>query len=153
MREGMVTVYASTDLKVAQPLIAAFEARYPGIRVHYQDLNTIELNQRFLAETAALGGKRPAPDAAFADVLWSTAMDLQIKLVNDGHAQRYASPERAGLPGWAVWRDEAWGTTFERRDRLQPPPPGRHAPAAQPQRAGAAAAGTRAALAWQGGDV
>jgi iron(III) transport system substrate-binding protein len=113
LREGMVTVYASTDLQVAQPLIAAFEARYPGIRVHYQDLNTIELNQRFLAETAALGGNRPAPGAAFADVLWSTAMDLQIKLVNDGHAQRYPSPERAGLPAWAVWRDEAWGTTFE----------------------------------------
>lgn len=113
LREGEVVVYASTDLKVAQPLIAAFEARYPGIRVRYEDLNTLELNQRFLAETAALGSGRPAPNAAFADVLWSTAMDLQIKLVNDGHAQRYASPERAGLPGWAVWRDEAWGTTFE----------------------------------------
>lgn len=113
LREGEVVVYASTDLKVAQPLIAAFEARYPGIRVRYEDLNTLELNQRFLAETAALGGGRPAPGAFYADVLWSTAMDLQIKLVNDGHAQRYASPERAGLPGWAVWRDEAWGTTFE----------------------------------------
>ncbi|WP_370641587.1 ABC transporter substrate-binding protein [Cupriavidus sp. MP-37] len=113
LREGMVTVYASTDLEVARPLIAAFEARYPGIRVHYQDLNTVELNQRFLAESAALSGRPPPPNAVFADVLWSTAMDLQIKLVNDGHAQRYASPERAGLPGWAVWRDEAWGTTFE----------------------------------------
>ncbi|WP_354684786.1 ABC transporter substrate-binding protein [Cupriavidus necator] len=112
-REGEVVVYASTDIQVARPLIAAFEARYPGIRVRYEDLNTLELNQRFLAETAALGGGRPAPGMVYADVLWSTAMDLQIKLVNDGHAQRYASPERAGLPGWAVWRDEAWGTTFE----------------------------------------
>lgn len=40
-------------------------------------------------------------------------MDLQIKLANDGHALRYASPERPGLPAWATWRDEAWGTTFE----------------------------------------
>ena len=39
--------------------------------------------------------------------------ELQIKLVNDGHALRYASPERTGLPAWAAWRDEAWGTTFE----------------------------------------
>lgn len=112
-REGAVTVYASTDLAVVQPLIRAFEARYPGVRVRYADLNTLELNDRFVAETAALGGHRPPRDAANADVLWSTAMDLQIKLVNDGYAQRYASPERAGLPGWAVWRDEAWGTTFE----------------------------------------
>ncbi|WP_193752460.1 ABC transporter substrate-binding protein [Cupriavidus sp. IDO] len=113
LREGVVSVYASADLEVAQPLITAFEARYPGIRVHYQDLNTIELNDRFLAESARPGNAQTAPGAEHADVLWSTAMDLQIKLVNDGHAQRYASPERAGLPGWAVWRDEAWGTTFE----------------------------------------
>ena len=104
-REGAVHVYASTDLDVAHPLVSAFEARYPGIRVRYEDLNTIDLNDRFLAETAR-GEQR-------ADVLWSTAMDLQFKLVNDGHAQRYASPERGGLPGWAVWREEAWGTTFE----------------------------------------
>ncbi|WP_317922985.1 MULTISPECIES: ABC transporter substrate-binding protein [unclassified Cupriavidus] len=113
LREGEVVVYGSTDLEVARPLITAFETRYPGIRVRYEDLNTVDLNQRFLAETAALGSSRPAPGARYADVLWSTAMDLQIKLVNDGNAQRYASPERAGLPGWAVWRDEAWGTTFE----------------------------------------
>lgn len=113
LREGMVTVYASTDLEVVQPLIRGFEARYPGVRVRYQDLNTLELHDRFLAESATLGAAAPARDAEFADVLWSTAMDLQIKLVNDGHAQRYDSPERGGLPAWAVWRDEAWGTTFE----------------------------------------
>lgn len=106
LREGAVTVYGSTDIEVARPLITGFEARYPGIRVHYEDLNTIRLHERFLAESAG-------PDGPRADVLWSTAMDLQIKLVNDGHAQRYASPERAGLPTWAVWRDEAFGTTFE----------------------------------------
>uniref|UniRef100_Q46VN8 Uncharacterized protein n=2 Tax=Cupriavidus TaxID=106589 RepID=Q46VN8_CUPPJ len=113
VREGAVHVYASTDLDVAQPLIRAFEARYPGIRVRYEDLNTIDLHERFLAETAALGKAQPVPDSGYADVLWSTAMDLQIKLVNDGYAQRYHSPERSGLPAWAVWRDEAWGTTFE----------------------------------------
>ncbi|CAG9182329.1 ABC transporter substrate-binding protein [Cupriavidus respiraculi] len=107
IQEGAVNVHASTDENIARPLIAAFEARYPGLRVRYRDLNTIELDRGFLADAA-----RPAsPD--HADVLWSTAMDLQIKLVNDGHALRYLSPERAGLPGWAVWRDEAWGTTFE----------------------------------------
>jgi iron(III) transport system substrate-binding protein len=110
MQEGSVNIYASTDLDVAQPLIGAFEARYPGLRVRYQDLNTVALNERFLAESAS-HGKPGAPDGA--DVLWSTAMDLQFKLVNDGYAQRYESPERASLPGWAVWRDEAWGTTFE----------------------------------------
>lgn len=112
-KEGAVTVFASTDLEVVQPLIRGFEARYPGVRVNYQDLNTLDLHERFLAESASLGQAQAGRDSAYADVLWSTAMDLQIKLVNDGHAQRYDSPERAGLPSWAVWRDEAWGTTFE----------------------------------------
>ena len=40
-------------------------------------------------------------------------MDLQMKLVEDGHAQPYRSPEALHLPAWAVYRDRAWGTTFE----------------------------------------
>src|SRR5205823_5974058 len=50
---------------------------------------------------------------ATADVLWSSAMDLQVKLVNDGYAARYDSPEARNLPSWAIWRNEAFGTTFE----------------------------------------
>ncbi|MDF3831402.1 ABC transporter substrate-binding protein, partial [Cupriavidus basilensis] len=112
LQEGTVNIHASTDVDIAHPLVTAFEARYPGLKVRYQDLNTLDLNDRYLAENARLeAGQPPGPD--YADVLWSTAMDLQIKLVNDGHALRYASPERAGLPAWAAWRDEAWGTTFE----------------------------------------
>ena len=40
-------------------------------------------------------------------------MDLQMKLVMDGHAAGYASPEAPQLPSWALYRDQAWGTTFE----------------------------------------
>ena len=40
-------------------------------------------------------------------------MDLQMKLVNDNFVLRYRSPETASLPDWAVWRDAAYGTTFE----------------------------------------
>ena len=40
-------------------------------------------------------------------------MDLQIKLVNDGYALRYESPHAPKLPRWAVWKHEAYGTTYE----------------------------------------
>ena len=40
-------------------------------------------------------------------------MDLQVKLVNDGYDQAYHSAETSALPAWAVWRNEAFGTTFE----------------------------------------
>ena len=40
-------------------------------------------------------------------------MDLQVKLVNDGYAMPYPSPEIPHLPDWAMWKIEAYGTTFE----------------------------------------
>ena len=104
-REGRVVVYSTTDLSAVAALIRDFEQAYPGIKVDYNDLNSAELHQRFLAETAA--------HQASADVLWSSAMDLQMKLANDDFAARYKSPEADSLPDWSVWRDTAYGTTFE----------------------------------------
>jgi iron(III) transport system substrate-binding protein len=104
-REGTVVVYATTDLAHARPLIRDFEALHPGIKVDYRELDSSECHRRFLDESA-----RGAPTA---DVLWSSAMDLQVKLVNDGHALRYRSTQIGRLPAWSVWRAEAYGTTFE----------------------------------------
>jgi|SRR5450432_1086181 len=103
--EAKVVVYSTTDLSAVAALIRDFETLYPGVKVDYNDLNSAELHNRYLAETAA---GRPS-----ADVLWSSAMDLQMKLANDNFAARYQSPEAASLPEWAVWRNEAFGTTFE----------------------------------------
>ncbi|MFZ0095096.1 MAG: ABC transporter substrate-binding protein, partial [Pseudolabrys sp.] len=104
-KEGKVVIYATTDAVAANPLIKDFEALYPGIKVEYSDLNSTELYNRFIAEAAANNGT--------ADVLWSSAMDLQVKLVADGQAATYASPEIKSLPKWAVWKDSAYGTTYE----------------------------------------
>ena len=40
-------------------------------------------------------------------------MDLQVKLVNDGYSAAYYSKETEALPGWANWRNEAFGFTYE----------------------------------------
>lgn len=40
-------------------------------------------------------------------------MDLQVKLVDDGQAMTYASPEASKLPTWAVYKNQAYGTTYE----------------------------------------
>jgi iron(III) transport system substrate-binding protein len=104
-REGTVVVYGNTDLAVARHLVQDFMALYPGVRVDYRDIESADIYQRFLQEAAA--------GTDVADVLWSSAMDLQVKLVNDGHGRRYVSPETPHLPAWAVWKAEAYGTTFE----------------------------------------
>ena len=104
-REGRLVIYSSTDLSAAAPLIAEFEAMYPSITVEYNEMNTSEVYGRFVAEILQHGRS--------ADVTWSSSMDLQMKLANDHYAEAYRSPESRGLPEWAVWRDEAYGTTFE----------------------------------------
>lgn len=104
-RGGRLLIWSAIDCGKATPLIDDFRRKYPGVAVDYVEMPAHELNARFIATT--LGG-RPGPD-----FLWSSAMDLQIKLVNDGYAQRYISPERGNLPRWANWKDQAWGTTAE----------------------------------------
>lgn len=104
-KEGKVLVYTPTDATAGRPLVREFEAMYPGVKVEYSDMNTTELFNRFISESAA--------GAASADVVWSSAMDQQIKLVTDGYAQPYDSPEAKALPDWAVYKKQAYGTTFE----------------------------------------
>ena len=103
-KEGKVVVYATTDAAVANPLIKDFEKLY-GITVEYSDLNSTELYNRYIAEVAAGSGT--------ADVVWSSAMDLTLKLVSDGRAETYASPETPNLPKWAIYQNQAYGTTYE----------------------------------------
>jgi iron(III) transport system substrate-binding protein len=104
-KEGKVLVYTPTDAAAGRPLVREFEAMYPGVKVEYSDMNTTELFNRFISESAA--------GAASADVVWSSAMDQQIKLVADGYASPYDSPEAKALPDWAVYKKQAYGTTFE----------------------------------------
>jgi iron(III) transport system substrate-binding protein len=101
-KEGRVVVYSVTS---SVPLLLQdFQLLYPDVKLDYVVLDTGPLYDRVVAETTS---------GSTADVVWSSAMDLQVKLVADGHAARYVSPEASNLPSWAMWRDEAYGTTFE----------------------------------------
>lgn len=104
-KEGKLVVYGATDSKAVQPLVKDFNALYPGITVEYNDMNSTEVYNRFISEAAAGGDT--------ADALWSSAMDLQIKLAAGGYALPYKSVEADKIPGWAVWKDMAYGTTYE----------------------------------------
>ena len=104
-KEGKVVIYGATDSKATAPLIKDFNALYPGITVEYNDMNSTEVYNRFISEVAAGGNT--------ADVMWSSAMDLQMRLASDGYALKYKSVEAAKIPGWALWDDMAYGTTFE----------------------------------------
>lgn len=104
-REGVVEIWSTTDSNRVQELLADFRRQHPKVRVIYTDIRGSDLQSRFLASARTDGGT--------ADVLWSSAMDLQIKLVNDGYAATYASRHSAHFPDWAKWKNQAWGVTAE----------------------------------------
>lgn len=100
-----ITIYSSIDMDIATPLIEAFQTANPSVEVTYHDLQTTDLYGRVLRETD--GGSKTA------DIVISSAMDLQMKLANDGYAQAWTGPGADNLPSWAVWRNEVFGITFE----------------------------------------
>lgn len=104
-KEGKVVVYSPTDAGPANALIAAFRAKYPGITVDYNDLSNNAIYNRVISEYAAR--------QVGSDVVWSVGLDLQIRLVEDGLAETYASPEIAKIPDFAKYKNAAYLTSIE----------------------------------------
>lgn len=100
-----LVIYSSLDTDLARPLIEAFQDLNPDVAVRYEDLLTGQLHDRIVAESLA-GGKT-------ADFAFSSAMDLQVKLANDGYAQAVVTADTPDWPDWANWRDTAYALTFE----------------------------------------
>lgn len=103
--EAVLTIYSTLDTPLATPLIAAFQTGHPTITVQYEDLLAAEIARRIISETDA---GQPTADFAF-----SSGMDLQVKLANDGYAQPVEVPLARDWPDWAKWRDMAFALTYE----------------------------------------
>lgn len=104
-RASTLTIYSTTDIAVFEPVVRDFQQLNPSVAVRYEELESTTLYYRFLQEMA-----RREPRA---DLLLSSSMDLQVKLVNDGYAATHVSDNARALPAWARWRDQAFGFTFE----------------------------------------
>lgn len=101
----ILVVYSSLDEPLARPMIAGFQNANPDVAVRYEEMLTGEIYDRIVRETDA--------GQATADFAFSSAMDLQVKLANDGYAQRSEVPMSERWPAWANWRDTAYALTFE----------------------------------------
>ncbi|WP_460449005.1 sensor histidine kinase [Alsobacter sp. SYSU BS001988] len=98
-----LVIAGATDRAQFAPVIRDFQETRPDVAVAYVDLDTSDLQERFLA-----GSIQPPPD-----LLISSAIDLQVKLANDGLALAHDSAFTRALPPWARWRNEVFGFTFE----------------------------------------
>lgn len=100
-----VVVYSSLDEPLARPMIEAFQAANPDVAVSYEDMQTVDIYERVVRETDA---GQPTADFAF-----SSSMDLQVKLANDGYAQQSDLALSERWPRWANWRNTAYALTYE----------------------------------------
>ncbi|WP_425089071.1 ABC transporter substrate-binding protein [Stappia sp.] len=101
----VLTIYSSLDSQMALPLLAAFQAQRPAIRIDFHELQTQNIYARIISESDR--------DGKTADLAFSSAMDLQVKLANDGYAQAVRLPSAEAIPSWAQWRHSVYGVTFE----------------------------------------
>ncbi|WP_100635340.1 ABC transporter substrate-binding protein [Marinomonas sp. ef1] len=101
IEENTLTIYGAADYQAIYPVIRSFQQRMPNISVFYKEFSTRELD-----DTVRSSNDWP-------DLLLSPAMDLQIKLVNDGLTYAFSSDQTKQLPEWANWRDEVFAFTYE----------------------------------------
>lgn len=95
-----IEVLSTTDTAAFAPVLEAFVAAHPGQAIRYVQASSSEIQLAVAEEGAAF------------DLVISSAMDLQMKLVNDGFAAS-GGIEAPGLPDWARWRDQLWGIALE----------------------------------------
>ena len=105
-QEGQLVIHSTTDIRIAAPLIDDFQALYPRIEVALSGHEQQRSLQRLPGRLARQSRRRPMSSGA---PRWTCSFSL----ASAGQAQAYDSPEIAGLPAWALWKNVAFGTTFE----------------------------------------
>ena len=99
LQRTILDVWSATDTSAISAVVAGFEAANPKISVRYTEYNTSEL------QDAVIAAKHKP------DLVISSAMDLQVELVNRGFASPVA--DVAETPEWSRWRGELFGFTQE----------------------------------------
>ena len=91
-------ILSSTDTSFFAPIIEDFIATSPNTSVEYLVAGTVGLDQLF----------RARPDQF--DIVISSAMDLQLKLANDGFSSAVVNVDH---PEWAQWHNRLFAFTSE----------------------------------------
>lgn len=100
-----LVIASVTDLDFMRPLISAFQQSNPGVTVTYIEDTSNPLDERV---------SRACTERTFlADLVVSSSIAQQVRLVNGGCAGEIGSPALSTLPDWAQWRGELIGLTYE----------------------------------------
>lgn len=99
--EPDLLILSSTDVDLFDPVLKAYSAVNPDIHIKYTVSSTKEIYETVL---------NTAHDF---DLIMSSAMDLQMKLANDGFAQSLSLANSARVPDWSKWQDSLFGFSLE----------------------------------------
>ena len=97
-------ILSTTDKRAFKPLIQDFQKLQPTMTIEYIEDDSVPLSRKFIEDYE---------NNATSDLIISSAMDLQIRLVNDGYAATHSTESLQWLPEWAQWRNQAFGLTSE----------------------------------------
>lgn len=97
-RSFKLRIISSTDTAIFAPIISKFVTENTDIAIEYMVTGTADVDRKIRAN----------PDAF--DVVISSAMDLQLKLANDGFARQLVDISH---PSWAQWRQSLFAFTSE----------------------------------------
>ncbi|MHC3472587.1 ABC transporter substrate-binding protein [Streptomyces sp. 7R007] len=92
-KQGSVLLYTNADADQTAPIAKAFEAKYPGIKLHVLNLNDSQTFQRYATETAT--GVRTA------DVIMATDAAGMLTFAHEGNVLDYTDPNVKYLPKYA----------------------------------------------------
>lgn len=94
---GSLTIYSNMAVYNWQPIIDAFQQRYPWVKsIKTNNLDSSEVFQRYYNEQAT--------GVPAADFVVSGSPQNWIDFVDRGYALEYQSPEAEKIPGWSAPR-------------------------------------------------
>ena len=96
-----LNIISSTDINIFDKIMNDFSKINPDLSVKYTVASTKDI-----FETINTGTEE-------YDVVMSSAMDLQIKLSNDGLTHNFESINTKLIPEWASWKNEIYGFAIE----------------------------------------
>ncbi|MGH1465149.1 MAG: ABC transporter substrate-binding protein [Cognatishimia sp.] len=94
-------IISTADVEILIPLMELFLRRHPDTVIDYTSVSSGALMQAIVSEEQVF------------DVALSSAMDLQIKLANDGFSREHRSDATELVPAWGNWRDHVFAFSQE----------------------------------------
>ena len=99
--KSKLKIISTADIKYFSPMINSFLERNPNHGIDYTVASSTDvMNTMYGSQTSY-------------DLIISSAMDLQVKLANDGFATTYKPNINITMPSWSIWNNMIFGFTQE----------------------------------------